>query len=423
MNTLIKSFPGTLIAIVCCYTFGQIIFKKSIKEINPKDIIIVFLFALILNLTFLTDKSLIRTLISIPSYALLYITTHKTSKFESLITSIVYFIMLFTAEIITMFLLSVILKMDYNEIGKNFGGTLFSNLLVCTICLLISYSLKKILYKIVKIKIKNYIILYWIISIILLAIFQIFSLKYGVLSYIITALIAISLLILFVSLYQTNKNNELEIKYDKLLEFIKRYEIEIDNQRVMRHETKNQLLIIKSKLVDKDKESSIIDYIDEIIKDNNRNIRNSEYAKFKYLPANGIKGLLYFKVSEAIDHKIKVNINVSKSIENGILSNLTQNSFNQIGKILGIVLDNAIEAAEISDDKLMGIEIYQDDNKVTFIISNTYRKVNDNLKSTKGSERGHGLLLLNTILSRNNNLSNYREITDKLFIQKIIIKK
>ena len=257
----------------------------------------------------------------------------------------------------------------------------------------------------------------------ILAIFQIVSLKYGVLSYIITALIGVSLIILFISFYQTHKNNELEIKYDKLLEFIKKYEEEIDKQRTLRHETKNQLLIIKSKLIDKDKEASIIEYIDEIIKDNNMNINNSEYAKLKYLPANGIKGLFYFKVSEAIDHKVKVNINISKSIENGILSNLTPNAFNQIGKILGIILDNAIEASSISDDKLIGIEIYQNDNEVRFIISNTYKSINDYLKSTKGSERGHGLLLLNTILSRNDKIQNIREITDKLFIQNVIIKK
>ena len=423
MNTLINNFPGTLTAMICCFIFGKMILQNKTKINIPKTIVRILIYAIILNLTYLAKYSYIRTILSPIFYYLFFINTFKMTKFETTITTIVYYIMLFTGEMIFMALMSLLLKFNYNELYITFGGSFIGNLLVCTFCLLVSLLLRKILYKLIKIKIKNYVLLYWCISLFILAIFQIICLKYGVLSYIITTLILISLIILFISFYQTNKNNELETKYDKLLEFIKKYEEEIDNQRVLRHETKNQLLIIKSKLIDKDKEASIIKYIDEIIKDNNKNIKNSEYAKLKYLPANGIKGLLYFKVSEAIDHKIKVNINISKNIENGILSNLTPNSFNQIGKILSIILDNAIEASESSKDKLMGIEIYQEDDEVTIIISNTYDNINDNLKSTKGPQRGHGLLLLKSILSRNNKLSNQREITDNLFIQKIIIKK
>ena len=66
------------------------------------------------------------------------------------------------------------------------------------------------------------------------------------------------LFIIISVLVQNYRNNELTIKYDKLLEFIKKYEVEIDNQRVMRHEVKNQLLTIKSKLIDKDKNKNII---------------------------------------------------------------------------------------------------------------------------------------------------------------------
>ena len=66
----------------------------------------------------------------------------------------------------------------------------------------------------------------------------------------------------------------------------------------------------------------IIEYINEILDDNNKEIKHSEYAKLRFLPSNGIKGLFYFKVSEAIDKKIKVNINVSKSIDNSFICNL-----------------------------------------------------------------------------------------------------
>ena len=66
---------------------------------------------------------------------------------------------------------------------------------------------------------------------------------------------------------QTYRNNALLDKYDKLLEFIKKYETEIDNQRTVRHELKNQLLTIQSKILDNDKKENIIKYIDEILND------------------------------------------------------------------------------------------------------------------------------------------------------------
>ena len=41
---------------------------------------------------------------------------------------------------------------------------------------------------------------------------------------------------------------------------MKEYEAEIEKQRILRHETKNQLLTIKSKIVDKNDEKQTIEY-------------------------------------------------------------------------------------------------------------------------------------------------------------------
>lgn len=230
------------------------------------------------------------------------------------------------------------------------------------------------------------------------------------------------LLTLFVLLNQKYKNHELTLKYDKLLEFIKKYEIEIDNQRILRHETKNQFIVIKSKIIDKDQESKIIEYINEIIEETNHKINNSEYAKLRYLPSNGLKGLFYFKVSEAIERKINIDINISKKIEKSFIGNLNSQTFNQLGKVLGIFIDNAIEAAEISDEKKIGIEIYREDNEITFIISNTHNNVTNNKgRSSKGPNRGHGLLLARQIINLNDKLTNETIITDDVYIQKLKI--
>lgn len=43
--------------------------------------------------------------------------------------------------------------------------------------------------------------------------------------------------------------------------------------------------------------------------------------------------------------------------------------------------------------------------------------------STKGNDRGHGLLLVRTIIASNKMFENETEITNDLYIQKLIIKK
>ena len=73
------------------------------------------------------------------------------------------------------------------------------------------------------------------------------------------------------------------------------YENEIEKQRILRYETKNEFLAIKAKICDKQKNREIIEYINEILKDK-ITINNEKYAKFGNLPPNGIKGLCYFKV-------------------------------------------------------------------------------------------------------------------------------
>lgn len=118
-----------------------------------------------------------------------------------------------------------------------------------------------------------------------------------------------------------------------------------------------------------------------------------------------------------------------KKIKNSYISKLSPITFNQLGKILGIFLDNAIEGVELASEKQIGIEMYcNGDEEIIVIISNTYgpvkpKKAGVTVMSTKGNDRGHGLLLVRTIIASNKMFENETEITNDLYIQKLIIKK
>lgn len=241
-------------------------------------------------------------------------------------------------------------------------------------------------------------------------------------------LVIVTLIIILVSLLRQKIDNEnMFKKYDDLLTVMKNYESDVEEQRTINHETKNELLTIRSKLSN-EKDKELCNYIDSIMGDK-KHINSSKFSKFKYLPSNGLKGFLYYKFIEAEEKGISVNLYIAKQIENSFLGKMGTKDFKDLTRILGVYLDNAIEAASASDGKKLGIEIYKLKDNVEMIISNTYDNVIDEEKvgnekySTKGKNRGHGLLLVKKILNENNRFESETKITDRIYIQKIKIKE
>ena len=156
-------------------------------------------------------------------------------------------------------------------------------------------------------------------------------------------------------------------------------------------------------------------------------VKQEEYAKFGYLPANGIKGLCYLKTQEAQAKKINTSINISRRIKNSSIYNLNIKEQRNLGKLLGVILDNAIEASANSKEKNIGIEAYLIKGECQIIISNSYNieelnDYKDNKHSTKGKNRGHGLLLVKYIVNNSKIFNLETNITDNLYVQKIVIK-
>ena len=133
---------------------------------------------------------------------------------------------------------------------------------------------------------------------------------------------------------------------------------------------------------------------------------------------------------EAEDKGIKLSIAVASRIGNSFIKDLSVEDFKQLGRIVGVYLDNAIEASATSDEKKMGIEIFrkEDGNCVEIIIMNTYSGVIDkeaigNIRySTKGKGHGYGLMMVKRILQNSDIFFAKTIIEDKLYIQKLQIR-
>lgn len=434
MWQIINEYAGLLIVMIGVYLFGRIVIAEKRKNNLIKDIILILLFTIPQTIIKLnlegTHKTILMTLVNIVFIHQTYNLNYKKSIFITLIYMAIFLI----PDLIEIFFITKILHLNMDFCFSSYGGTMLANISTCILFLVIVLGLRKYLIQLVNVKIDNNqkIIFFSIITFISIGLFfytMAKELKFNnnILLYLISIIALVSILLSLIK--QTMINNKITNDYDKLLEFMKTYEEEIENQRTIRHETKNEFLAIRSKICDKEKEETIIDYIDEILGDT-YSVKNEKYAKFGYLPANGVKGLCYFKTQKAEEQGINVSINISKKIKTSTIFNLKTKEQRDFAKILGVFIDNAIEASAESKDKELGIEAYSNlDNEFRMIISNTYNNDIDEEKigkenfTTKGKNRGHGLLLVNQIVQKNNIFKTKREIKNNIYSQTIIIKK
>ena len=96
--------------------------------------------------------------------------------------------------------------------------------------------------------------------------------------------------------------------------------------------------------------------------------------------------------------------------------------------IVGILIDNAIEATETLDKKEIGLYLYKEKNEIILSISNTFGeplnldKLDNIGYSSKGKGRGYGLYIVRKVIDRNKQITIKREIIKDVFKQKIKIK-
>lgn len=434
MWQIISIWLGIFIMGICEIIFAKIILQKDIKV--PKYLLLLTLLitSIIYTINNICLVGTLKTLIVCIVHVITFKYLFKINWSKSFLLTFLYAIILAITELFEIFVFTKIIGISKITFYNKIAGNILGNITIGVLFVIFTYFIRNILRKIININVQNHtkIILSSILTLICTGMFfytiiKKFEFSDDIILYLIS--ITVLLTVLFSLIKQTIENNKLTEQYDKLLEFMKQYEQEAEKQRILRHETKNEFLAIKAKLYDKQKNKEVIEYIDEILKDKIE-LKQEEFAKFVYLPANGIKGLCYFKTQEAKDKGLNTSINISKRVENSNIYKLSVKEQRDLGKILGVFLDNAIEASLNSKAKEFGLEAYLNIKKeCEIIISNSYDgelevdKIGKEKFSTKGKNRGHGLLLVNHLVSKNDKFAINTKITNGLYIQTLTIKK
>lgn len=392
-----------------------------------KNIVCLFISALLFlingNFNFIVSKAIITILLFSLEVKILF----NDNIRSTIIFVLTFYLTLVFFDFVFSFIFYGINTITASDLSKNQFIVGIFTLLVTLITSLFckTKNVRKISNKLISLSQNSY----FNIVIIFLTIFFIIilstklSLDYNYQKYFFDVILLLILLSFLVFAFIKNQLAQKE-KQEKetLLEFISKYEKIIDENRINKHEMLNNLIILKSFKNKNSKEYNKV--LDDLIVtyDNNsdacvKNISN--------LPT-GLKGILYYKVNDMRKKGINLNINISKRVSSP-LEKLPADEYVILSKILGIVMDNALEASLKSEQKIIMIEVFEENGNVIITIENTYaNKVNiDDLKkknySTKGKGRGLGLYIANMLLKKSKHIEMEQHVNDT-FTTRITIK-
>ena len=156
---------------------------------------------------------------------------------------------------------------------------------------------------------------------------------------------------------------------------------------------------------------------------NNIELNDIVIAKLNSIKVSSLKSLITNKVLVAQNNNIDADINIEGEITDFYTDEM------QLNRILGVLLDNAIEASlELTENKKIEINIIQIDKTTDIQISNTFNNTGTPITdfnkegfSTKGTNRGLGLSSAHEIANKLNMLLN-TEIDGNTFIQILTIE-
>ncbi len=240
----------------------------------------------------------------------------------------------------------------------------------------------------------------------------------------ITILISVLMLTVFLmfSIFYTNtlfklEESTQELEYQKF--YNKSLQSIISDLRRFKHNYNNILAVFGGYIKNK-KWAQVDEYYNEIC---------AEIAKVSFLDnltslnikSAGVLGLIIAKYEYAKELGVEFRIVTDGEIDE------VKMKISEFCEVLGILLDNAIEAAKDSKEKKVEVLMKKGDKALSFIVLNGINEqvdvtmICENGYSTKGEGRGIGLGIVNSIVSKYKNVMLNTFADDSQFKQELII--
>ena len=195
-----------------------------------------------------------------------------------------------------------------------------------------------------------------------------------------------------------------------------------DNVRGFKHDFDNIVTTIGGFIRTNDMEGLKQYYLQ--LEDDCQRVNNLYILNPEVVNNDGIYNLLTKKYYEADSKDIKVNITFLLD-----LSKLNMKIY-EFARILGILLDNAIEASSECEEKLINLTFREDsrNSRQLIIVENTYKnkdvdteKIFEKGVSEKEEHSGLGLWEVRKIVKKNKNINLFTTKNEKFFVQQLEI--
>ena len=407
------------------------IINISGKNLKLKDFVFyLIMFIPLLLVDYIFFSGIAKLVFSIISIIIsLHLSLFKRDISNSVYYAFAYEILASISEIIISVFILLIFKLDgsgyFNIPYSLLISSILNNILVILFSKIkfVSKNIKKINLSIKK---NNKDWIYIILIMILMVLFITFN-KYNMqssLEYYISIGLVVFVVVSFIYvIYNKFQRQAMEDKYNESMEYVLRYEKIINEQGKKNHEYNNQLMVIKGYI---DKPERLSEYLDEVIGEHKTG-QNYTVKQLGFLPDGGVKGLLYHKLSKMKDNDIKYYLYVDQNLKDKDSDCFNLKTYRDFTKLIGVFLDNAIDAALKSEEKEIEVELKDKDDYLLLTISNTYDKNIDINKvgksgfTTKGVGHGFGLSIVKDIARTNSEIETFSSKENDKFIQTAMI--
>lgn len=419
---MLDLFISALLSLIFSIFIVAKVFDKEIIKNKFKALGIIIGFAICVALINYYDRDKFKIVLTLPFLitSVKYIFDIKFDK--ALIYSVVSLAYLFIGELLTGILFSI-LPVDYNYVFYNIIGKTIGSIIVFL------FTIPVMHIRPIKTFVNNLSVKYENLSVLIFLVIGIGSFWYmnshainDSFEFLINLFVLFLFFLMAILYFKENmKSKEMSDKYNELLSTVDTFEKELITKRKIIHDFKNQLIVINGYA---DNPEKLKAYLSEIIKDQ-RNIPNSKLLlNVEKLPS-GLKGLIYYKFSN-LDSNINVSIDIKNSLKKyeSISPKLNKDCL----KILGVFIDNAIEAVKNEKEKYINLEFIKQKEQIIITVRNTctsrvnIKNLTKNGFTTKGKNHGYGLSLVSDIVRKDDSLDIKFECDDDIFSATLVIR-
>jgi len=195
------------------------------------------------------------------------------------------------------------------------------------------------------------------------------------------------------------------------------------DMQTFRHDYANILLSLRGYIEHEDMEGLRNYFQKEIVKVEQRTLfKNQVFSQLDRLKLIEIKGIIATKILFADEYGIPVNVEVPKTINDISIDKI------DLSRILGILIDNAIEASVSMEEPCINLAFLTVSNKLVIVIENRlagdieFNRLFEEGYSTKGNDRGSGLPTVRQILSSYPSIIFNTRVEEQFLIHEIVIE-